>query len=145
MGTYNRQYAKTPLQSDLSCINLSVTDIPSDTVVVMDTTAADLVPLQDGYAVALPATGGNPGIGWGVTQEIIRANGALAGRLRTQGIAYATCDGAVTIGTIVDVSVTTAGRVKAHTSGKQSFAMALETGADGDVILLMLGYNAPNA
>ena len=145
MGTYNRQYAKTPLQSDLSAINLSVTDIPSDTVVVMDTTSADLVPLQDGYAVSLPATGGNPGVGWGVTQETIKANGALAGRIRTQGVCFATCDGAVTVGTIVDVSTVTAGRVKAHGSGKQSFAMALETGADGDVILIQLGYNAPNA
>lgn len=145
MGTYNRQYAKTPLPSDLSVINLSVTDIPSDTVVVMDTTTANIVPLQDGYSVMLPATGGNPGVAVGVTQEIIKANGALAGRLRTQGICFAVCDGAVTVGTVVDCSTTTAGHVKAHASGKQSFAIALETGADQDTILILLGCNAPNA
>ena len=144
MSTYNRQYAKKPLPFDFDCINLSVTDIPSDTVVVPDTTAANLLPLQDGFAVALPATGGNPGPVVGVTQEIVKASGTAA-RLRTAGWAFVTIDGAVTVGQYLDASTTTAGHAQAHVAGKNHFALALETGADQDVILVQLVGGGPNA
>lgn len=142
---FNRQFPKTPHGTDIGVINLTGADITEGSVVCLDTTAANLVPTYDGFSVVLPATGGNPDTPLGVLLENAKASGGQA-RCRTFGpIVPVVCDGAVTVKGLVDASVTTAGRVKAHTAAKVSMGMAMMTGADGDTILVMLLGPAPNA
>jgi hypothetical protein len=148
MSTANVQLANMPIDADLACINNSATDIPAFTVVIVDATNTitnSITTLATQIGVSLPATGGNPSIGLGITQEIIKANAVSAGRVRVQGISQATGDGTCTAGQILDVSVTTAGRVKAHTAGKYSFCQALSTCADTEQLIVLLGFVAPNA
>lgn len=145
MPTYNRQFTKTPYGTDITVVNLTGSDLAEGTVVCLDTTAANLVAAYDGYSVVLPATGGNPDTPVGVLLETAKASGGQA-RLRGFGpIVPVVCDGAVTVKGLVDASVTTAGRVKAHTAAKVSMGMAMMTGADGDTIEVMLFGPAPNA
>lgn len=146
MSTINVQLATTPLPSDLPCYNYGGSDIPANTVVCLDgtnTITNSVSTLATGLGVVLPTTGGNPSVGFGVTMEVIKAG--QTGRVRTAGVALVTGDGAITAGTVVDVSVTTAGRVKAHTAGKYSFALALSTSADGEQLLINVLGAAPNA
>ncbi len=148
MSTANVQLANTPIDSDIPCINNSVTDIPAFTVVIIDATNTitnSLTTLATLVGVSLPATGGNPSIAFGVTQEILKANAVSPGRVRVAGITQVTGDGTITAGGFVDASPTTAGRVKAHAAGKNSFAQAVSTSADGEQLLVLLGCMAPNA
>lgn len=148
MSTANVQLANTPIDSDIACINNSVTDIPAFTVVIVDATntvTSSLTTLATQIGVSLPATGGNPSVAFGITQEIIKANAVSSGRVRVAGISQATGDGAITAGTVVDASVTTAGRVKAHAAGKYSFAQALTTSADTEQLLVLILGAVPNA
>lgn len=148
MSTANVQLANTPIDSDLPCINNSVTDIPAFTVVIVDATNTitnSLTTLATQIGVSLPATGGNPSVALGVTQEIIKANAVSSGRVRVAGVSQVTGDGTITAGTVVDASVTTAGRVKAHTAAKYSIGQALSTSADGEQLLILIGSAAPNA
>lgn len=140
------QIAKTPLASDEAAFNYSGTDIPSDTVVIQDATNA----IGDGthYApgVSLPATGGNPGIAIGITQEVIKANAAFPGRIRTTGLAWTTAHGAITAGQWVEASPTAghAGQVRAHTAGQPTVGQAVSTAADADPVLVRI-VQSPNA
>jgi len=76
-----------------------------------------------------------------VALETIKAGSN--GRVRCFGpIASALADGAITGGTAVDSSASTAGRVKAHTAAKNAIGVALATAADGDRVPVMLAFAA---
>jgi len=148
MSTLNVQLANTPIDSDIACINNSATDIPAFTAVIIDATNTitnSLTTLATQIGVSLPATGGSPKVGFGITQEIIKANAVSAGRVRVAGISQVNGDGTITAGTVVDMSVTTAGRVKAHGAGLYSFAQALTTAADTEQLLVLIYGAQPNA
>lgn len=131
------QIATTPLAYDEVFFNYSTTtDIAAYTVVAIDTTNY----VNDGthYApgVILPATGGNPTLSLGITQEIIKFG--QSGRVRTLGLSYCTANGTITVGGTVDADVTTAGRILAHVAGKASLGQARSGGASGDTVLVFV-------
>ena len=144
MSTANIQLASTPLPSDLPFYNYGVSDIPANTVVILDAanTVNNAVPGNTALGAKLPATGGNPSLALGVTMEILKVG--QTGRVRTQGIAIVTCDGAVTAGAAVDASPTVAGAAKAHVAAKNSLGQALISAADTEQTLVLINP-APNA
>lgn len=139
MATTNMQVASQWLASDIPVYNYSSsTDIAANTVVAVDATnTVNNGTTNTGIGIVLPSTGGNPTLCIGVTVEVVKAS--QTGRVRTVGgIATVVCDGAVTANTIVDASASVAGRVAAHTAGKNSIGIALMTGADGDTIDILV-------
>lgn len=148
MTIMNVQLAESPSLTDYACINVSGTDIPAGTAVMIDATnTISASSLTDGIAVKLPSADGVDGT-IGVTMEIIpkatAAAGAVAGRVRFPGpIAVCTASGAVTAGTSVMAESAT-GKVKTCGAGKVQLGVALTTAADTDVCLVALAV-AKNA
>jgi hypothetical protein len=146
MATTYTQLASTFSYTDFSFKNYGLTDLAQDLVVTVDTTnyVADASTSIDSIGVAYPTLGGTVQPVIGVTLETIPAGGT--GRVRCFGpIVRGTCHGAVTVGTYVEATVTAgkSGMIRTHT-GLTSCGLALTSGADGDVIVYMLGV-APNA
>lgn len=122
---------------DESCKNYGVSDIAAGVIVKIDATnfvgdtAGDVL-----KGIALPSTGGDPSLCFGITMELIKAGGV--GRVRTLGIATAIADGSITVGTTVDASASVAGRAKAHTGGKASIGFARSGASDGDPVSIFI-------
>ena len=153
---YNRQYTRIPMPgSDLPGINLTASAIPAFTVVSVDTTAANQVPLVDGYSIVTTPTAAGPNSYFGVTIDQAypattsnsgQTEQAMAATVATAGVVWVTLDGTVTAGGYVDASTTTAGHVKAHTTAKPHMGQALMDGLDQDQIqILLTPAGAPNA
>jgi hypothetical protein len=132
------QLANLPLDSDEAFFNYGGTDIAAGQVVAIDTSNV----VGDGThtlpGIVLPTTGGNPTLSLGITMEVAKANAAFPCRVRTEGVAVCTAQGAITAGATVDASATTAGMAAAHTAGKASLGFARSTAADGDPVMVYI-------
>lgn len=146
MATTNVQMAQFPTVYDIPVLNKTGSDIDAGTVLSIDSSNLMSNALTSVTAVCVKPspTGSDPALAFAVALDAIKDG--QTGRARGPGgIALVKCDGAVTAGTVVDASATTAGRVKAHTAAKYSFAYALATGADADFIPALILGPAPNA
>ena len=149
MATTNVQMGKDPSQRLIAVYNAGTTDIPANQAVIIDASnILDNAGVKNQIAVTLPTDTTNPSVCLGITNVLIPAKteGTVIPANSGQ-MAIGTCDGAVTAGTVVDNSVTSTktGRIKTHTAGKYSLALALATGADGDEIPVLMSHAAPNA
>jgi len=136
----NFQVASTPSYGDFAVKNYSTTvTIPSNVFVVCDTTnVLGAVSSADGIGVMLPSGDGTQ-VGIGITMESI-APGAT-GRIRSLGTAVTTADGAITAGGFVQATNDSnkVGFAKALAANATASGVALNTAADGDPCLVLLG------
>lgn len=147
MALTNVQVAEQPDITSIAVYNASTTTaIAANKCVIVDASnIMDNALAKNQLAVTLPTDTSNPSIIIGVTRTIIPALGS--GRMLPTGpVTLATCKGAVTAGTVVDNSVSAGftGDVATHTPGKHQLGIALATGADTDLIPVLLS-TATNA
>lgn len=138
MALYN-QLASTPSYGDIPAKNYGGSTLSAKTAVIVDTsnvTSVTSAAANDGVGVAVAGAAGVPVVG--VLLEDIAT--LSTGRLRTSGIAVMKCEGTITAGTLLQVSVTASkvGWAKALTAAKAQIGMALSSSTDGEDILVLL-------
>lgn len=138
------QFANTPLPSDMACKNYGVTDIPAYTAVLLDTTAANLVPTADAFGIVNPTAAASIPYCIGVTMQIIHAG--ETGSVRTQGVVQMIAAGTVTAGDVVQCSTTAAklGWGMTQASAQPQLGQALTTATNSNTFLCQLS-RAKNA
>lgn len=144
MSLLNVQLANTPCYTDFPFLNTSGAIIAEGVAVSVDVAVALGDASVPGVPIKVVATDGDPTLG--VTMEAIGIG--ATGRVRCLGpIVAMKADGAITAGTHVMASGTTAkkGFAKAAGSAKSSLGIALNPStSDGDLVLVLLG-GAKNA
>jgi len=145
MALTNVQVAEQPDLTSIAVYNTSTTtDIAAYQCVIVDASnIMDNALAKNELAVTLPTDTTNPSVIIGVTRTIIPALGS--GRMIPCGpVTLAKCKGAVTAGTVVDNSVSAGytGCIATHTGGKNQLGIALATGADTDLIPVLLSTAA---
>lgn len=141
MALTNVQVAEAPDTTSIAVYNTSTTTaIDAYRAVIVDASnILDNALVKNQIAVTLPTDTTNPSIIIGFTRTAIPALGS--GRMIPIGpVTLARCKGAVTAGTVVDNSVSAGftGDVATHTPGKHQCGIALATGADTDLIPIVL-------
>lgn len=119
---------------DVTVWNYGVTDIPSGSAVLWDTTNTPVPLGQTVPGVALATAAGAVTPVAGITVEIIHAGSS--GRLRKAGGHPVFCEGSVTLGDTLQVGNTAGklGRVKTAGGATQQIGQAMNGGVDGDRI-----------
>lgn len=118
---------------DVPCKNTSGADIPSGSVVFLDTTNV----ISAAQPVAGITLAAGPG-GYGITTSDTPAGGY--GSVRRQGAAVAVAGGSITAGARVTASASTNGQVVAATSGQAQIGYARNTVVAGDAVIVDFAF-----
>lgn len=133
------QVGRQPISgADRSMKNYGVTDIPSGTAVMWDTTTGNL------NGIIKPATSASTAASCGITIENIKAG--FSGRVAISGSGVATANATLSAGDTVDVDTTSGneGKVKGHASGVKSLGTACANAVAGDALEVLVQV-CPNA